>query len=147
MTYQKKSRIVAITTIVLIMLYSVFIVKIEFFDERPHVVVANGVITGKYESDYSCGSKGKYTCYSRYLTINGKNHPVNLETFTTKKIGDSVVLTIPQESQLSFTQKIIMVIGSLMWLALISIAACVLIMFLWWSCFYSERQSFSEYMD
>lgn len=67
-------------------------------DFKPQTVVkADGVITEKHESYYSCGSKSRSTCYVRYFKIDGKMHNVTLKTFTTKEVGDHVILTVKEE--------------------------------------------------
>ena len=64
---------------------------IKATDDSPaKVVVADGIITNKFEAGYGCGKRS--TCYYRSLTIDGKEHVVSLDTFIKAGIGDSVVL-------------------------------------------------------
>lgn len=57
------------------------------------VVTASGIISEKTESYYTCGTKGRDTCYSRYFKIDNEYHKVNLTTYNTNKVGDTVTLT------------------------------------------------------
>ena len=59
-------------------------------DSPAKVVVADGIITNKFEAGYGCGKSS--TCYYRSFTINRKEHAVSLNTFIKADIGDSVVL-------------------------------------------------------
>ena len=64
---------------------------IKAVDDSPaKVVVADGIITNKFEAGYGCGKHS--TCYYRSLTIDGKEHAVTLDTFIKADVGDSVVL-------------------------------------------------------
>ena len=64
---------------------------IKATDDSPaKVVVADGIITNKFEAGYGCGKRS--TCYYRSFTIDGKEHAVSLDTFIKADIGDSVVL-------------------------------------------------------
>ena len=64
---------------------------IKATDDSPaKVVVADGIITNKFEAGYGCGKRS--TCYYRSLTIDGKEHAVTLDTFIKADVGDSVVL-------------------------------------------------------
>lgn len=57
-------------------------------------VVASGIINDKYDSSYSCGSKGRYTCFTRYLVVNGKQVVVSDDLYLKKRKGEYITLTM-----------------------------------------------------
>jgi len=57
-------------------------------------VVASGIIQDKYDTSYSCGSKGRYTCYARYFVVNGKAVVVSDDLYLKKRKGEHITLTM-----------------------------------------------------
>lgn len=57
-------------------------------------VIASGIINDKYDTSYSCGSKGRYTCYARYFVVNGKAVVVSDDLYLKKRKGEYITLTM-----------------------------------------------------
>lgn len=87
------SRTLVVVFLLSLFFYSEYRFSQGFNRESTLVQVANGVVTDKFDTAYSCGTKGRDTCYMRYLVVNNTEHNVDLKTYTTTNIGDSIVLT------------------------------------------------------
>lgn len=146
MTYKKFSRI----TLALIIVIFLAIVEYGFWHNGGYAkfetrLVAAGVVTGKYESDYACGSKGRYTCYARYLTIDNKNVQVEFDTFTSSYIGQYVTLTREVKVNDSGWNVLCIIIHTILWV----VTACVLVLifcqFIYWSVELSDKISLKTF--
>lgn len=54
--------------------------------------VARGIVSEKSVEDYACGSKRRSICYTYLMTINGVNHAVEQQLYTTTRVGEHVEL-------------------------------------------------------
>lgn len=146
MTYKTFSRIV-LTSIIVIFLG---IAEYNFWQNGGYAkyetrIIASGIISGKYETDYACGSKGRYTCYARYLTIDGVNQEVDLGTFTSAYNGQHITLTREVRVNDSGWNVLCIGIHTIMWV----LAACILILvfgqFIYWSVELSDKISLKTF--
>ena len=147
MSYKLLSRIILSVLILSTMVFSAKEATKKYHEDIKYVVVANGKIQGKFESDYSCGSKGKYTCYSRFLIINNVEHKVNLDTFTKKRIGENVVLKVEKFEQPKFWEICVFILGIFFWVILFLLALYYLYSFIVWSAFYSDKETFHKFLN
>lgn len=147
MTYKRKSRIIFGTLLALLILVCEYTYWSSSAGQYETKFVAAGKVESRFETDYSCGSKGRYTCYSRYFTINGVQHEVSDETFKKFDVGSNVTLTkeerIPESGFYIFSLFVHFI--------LISIAAVAsgafLGFFAHWSVMKSDKMTFSEYLS
>lgn len=114
-------------------------------------VIASGVIESKFESDYACGSKSRYTCYARYLEVNGVRHLVQDNVFTSNAVGDHVTLTqevnTNYDDRLTFLSFLAFVLHWIMIVVPIATAACVVVNVIIWAAVKSDKQTLKEYFS
>lgn len=101
--------------------------------------VGQGLVTGKFESDYACGSKGRYTCYSRYLELNNNQKvEVNFDTFKSMQIGDNAFLTVTEDKKQSFYEFLMFAFIIVIILTFIVLST----QWLFWALFKSHKTTF-----
>lgn len=146
MTYKKKSQIALVSFII-----SLFILTEYVFwttdNKAKDVIVADGMISAKFENDYACGTKGRYICYSRYLVIDGKRINVNLNTFTSNNIGEHITLSMSEKPELTKYQATFMVLHFIICIAFSLALISLTIMFIYWSVNKSDKISFREWLS
>lgn len=92
-------------------------------------IIASGVISDKYDESYSCGSKGRYTCFNRYLVVNGKAVPVSDNLYTEKRLGEHISLS---QSTLVDVGYVVKPIGGVCIVVFWVMSLAAVIMFLMW---------------
>lgn len=111
------------------------------------VVAGDGIVTNKFESDYACGTKGRYTCYSRYLILDDTNKvEVNLDTFKTLQQGDRAYLTYQRKVEQPFYIEVMSFIGLVFLMMSGFILFCFLLVFIYWSILYSSEERFLQFI-
>lgn len=140
------SRTLMVIFILSMFFYSEYRFSQGFIRESSIVQVANGVVTDKFDAAYSCGTKGRDTCYMRYLVINNTEHNVELKTYTTTNIGDSIVLTQTKVRDASGWDMFWWIIG-LIFLLFIGIFSIIYIVnVLNWAMNHSDNMSLKTYL-
>lgn len=137
---------------VVLALISLFVICVEYtyhttvYKSAEPTVIASGVITERFENDYSCGSKGRYTCYARYFEINGQRHQVNDEVFKNNSVGSSVTLIKYVNPDVTFWQQTAQFINMIFFVIAMALGIMLTLYFIFWACFYSDKRSFKEHL-
>lgn len=137
---------------VVLALISLFVLSVEYtyqtteYKASEPTVIASGVVTERFENDYSCGSKGRYTCYARYLEINGQRHQVNDDVFKNNSVGSSVTLIKNIDPDVTFWQSVSKLIHFMFIIVSIATSIVMFVHFIIWACFYSDERSYKEHL-
>lgn len=114
-------------------------------------VIASGVIESKFESDYACGSKNRYTCYARYLEVDGERHLVQDNVFTSNAVGDRVTLAQEVNTNHSDRSSLLSFLAfALHWIMIvvpIATIAFVVVNVVIWAAMKSDKQTLKEYFS
>lgn len=135
---------------VVLALISLFVIGVEYtfhtteYKAAEPTVIASGIITERFENDYSCGSKGRYTCYARYFEINGQRHQVNDEVFKNNSVGSSVTLIKYVDPDVTFWQQTSQFLNMIFFVIALALGIIMGIHFTVWACFYSDERSYKE---
>lgn len=135
---------------VVLALISLFVISVEYtyqtteYKATEPTVIASGVVTERFENDYACGSKGRYTCYARYLEINGQRHQVNDDVFKNNSIGSSVTLIKTIDPDVTLWQDVSRLIHAMMLFIAFASSVAMTDHFLIWACFYSDKYTYKE---
>lgn len=114
--------------------------------EAIPTITAAGVVSDRFDSSYSCGSKGRNTCYARYLTINGQDYQVTDDVYKTTQVGHNVTLTRNIEPELTTWQWWSDIIHMINVVALFLAGLFFFVAFITWACCYSNRKTFKEFL-
>ena len=119
------------------------------FGGTKEVVVAKGVIDNKRSINYECGtSKDRQTCTDRMLSINGKEHSVNSETFHSYTEQQNVTLVNTQNNRSPYWWEVVLILYSI--ISTIIVGTYLLILFnsfLYWLLFSETKKTFKAWVE
>ena len=117
------------------------------FGGTKEVVVAKGVIDNKRSIDYECGtSKNRQTCTDHMLSINGKEHSVNSETFHNYTEQQHITLVQTKNNRSAYWWEML-----LLWYSMISfiisftVFLVTFMFFLYWCLFSDTKKNFKDW--
>lgn len=125
---------------------SVFYIALTKDTEPYAEVVASGVITEKYQTDYSCGSKNRYTCSAYFFTINNTKIRVAEDVYLKNVIDNSITLTRTVKPETTLLQDVASALAFIIAIILILCAIGIFGKFLQWGMFHSNNTSFIAYL-
>lgn len=133
--FRSGMRFITIIVVVMVMSVAYVVGAYNFYMDMTsdpvyeNQIIASGVISDKYDEAYSCGSKGRYTCFNRYLVVNGKAVIVSDNLYTEKRLGEHISLS---QSTLVDVGYVVKPLGGVCIVIFWVLSLCGVVMFFIW---------------